>query len=81
MVAHNCSFHFFIQIEEALPSENISNKGLDEKVDYALHKIEYLYKIIELLKSKVYYIPKLKENMLLLFVLLHPDCYYCKMYF
>jgi hypothetical protein len=52
---------------ELEPAENISNKGLDEKVDYALHKIEDLYKIINLLKSKVYYIPKLKENMLLLF--------------
>ncbi|CAJ2633144.1 hypothetical protein L195_g009557 [Trifolium pratense] len=35
------------------PAENISNKGLDEKVDYALHKIEDLYKIIDLLKAKV----------------------------
>jgi hypothetical protein len=52
---------------ELEPAENISNKGLDEKVDYALHKIEDLYKIIDMLKSKVYYIPKLKENMLLLF--------------
>ncbi|WJX78818.1 hypothetical protein P8452_62003 [Trifolium repens] len=38
---------------ELEPAENISNKGLDEKVDYALHKIEDLYKIIDMLKSKV----------------------------
>ncbi|GAU23353.1 hypothetical protein TSUD_334000 [Trifolium subterraneum] len=38
---------------ELEPAENISNKSLDEKVDYALHKIEDLYKIIDLLKSKV----------------------------
>ncbi|KAL5059569.1 hypothetical protein RYX36_031173 [Vicia faba] len=45
------------QTEQALPEfqppENLSEKGLDEKVEFALHEIKALYKIIELLKSKV----------------------------
>lgn len=46
-------------LPESQPAENLSEKGLDEKVEYALQEIKALHKIIELLKSKVY-IPKLK---------------------
>ncbi|CAL5193644.1 unnamed protein product [Lathyrus oleraceus] len=38
---------------ESQPAENLSKKGLDEKVEYALQEIDALYKIIEVLKSKV----------------------------
>ncbi|CAK8543458.1 unnamed protein product [Lathyrus sativus] len=40
-------------LPESQPAENLSEKGLDEKVEYALQKIDALYKIIEVLKSKV----------------------------
>ncbi|XP_058748629.1 uncharacterized protein LOC131621608 [Vicia villosa] len=43
------------QTEQALPESqpDLSEKGLDEKVEYALQEIKALHKIIELLKSKV----------------------------
>lgn len=47
---------------EPQPAENSSEKSLDEKVDYALQRIEALDKIIELLKSKVFNKSKLKTT-------------------
>lgn len=53
-------------LPESQPAENLSKKGLDEKVEYALQEIDALYKIIEVLKSKVYN-SQTQDNMLLLF--------------
>jgi len=54
------------------PAENVSEKSVDVKVDYALQKIDGLYKIIELLTAKVYYsiYPNLRQHGIIIFIVI-----------
>lgn len=48
----NAQIEQLLLVPEPEPTENISEKSLDEKVDYALQRIQAFDKIVELLKSK-----------------------------
>jgi len=57
---------------ELNPAENVSEKSVDVKVDYALQKIDALYKMIELLTAKVYcsIYPNLRQYAIVIFIVI-----------